>query len=386
MESALQKRRQPNQLLTIKRGRKMVEERRDNSIYVIGFLVALALIFYGLWTEEHPVAIEIVELVTNKTVEFLDPKIITRVNKEIVNLTATPGASVNEVIYATPAPAGASALADVNQAATIIAEAEATLRALTPVAPSPTPEATPTPEPSPTSDMYLPPAPSTMPPIPEELLAPTAAPAPPTEVPVLNLPPTQVLPTQVPPTVPPTVLNLPPTQVPPTQVPPTVLNLPPTKAPPTKAPPTKAPPTKAPPTQVPPTKAPPTQTPQALVPITPVAQEQPELIAPQLTDEKSNPEQPQPPSGVATVQGNIDFIDESSLTLILTNGDYYNSFQVGPDGEFWFEGVPNGEYNLSANAGGPGAGCAQIGVSVPEGHAVLTYNYRYYKNQCSMVP
>lgn len=132
----------------------MAEERRDNSIYVLGILIALALIFYGLWTEEHPVVVEIVELVKNKTVEFLDPKVITRVNSEIVHLTATPGTSVNDVIYATPAIAAKR----VDEAATVIASVEATLRALTPIAPSPTPE--PTQTKGKEATMYLPPAPS----------------------------------------------------------------------------------------------------------------------------------------------------------------------------------------------------------------------------------
>lgn len=43
----------------------MAEERRDNSIYVLGLLIALALIFYGLWTEGNPTVIEIVELATH---------------------------------------------------------------------------------------------------------------------------------------------------------------------------------------------------------------------------------------------------------------------------------------------------------------------------------
>lgn len=70
----------------------MAEEKRDNSIYVLGILIALALIFFGLWTEENPTVVEIVELVKNKTVELLEPKVITREGKEIVHLTATPGA------------------------------------------------------------------------------------------------------------------------------------------------------------------------------------------------------------------------------------------------------------------------------------------------------
>ncbi len=86
---------------------------------------------------------------------------------------------------------------------------------------------------------------------------------------------------------------------------------------------------------------------------------------------------------MATLQGQIDFIDESSLTLILTNGDYFSSFDVASDGEFWFENVPNGTYHLSvANKGG----CGQIEISVPEGHTTLTYNYRWLNMQCALVP
>ena len=106
-------------------------------------------------------------------------------------------------------------------------------------------------------------------------------------------------------------------------------------------------------------------------------------VAPLQVEEKSNPELPPISDGIATLQGHIDFIDESSLTLILTNGDYYNGFDVASDGEFWFEDVPNGTYNFSV-AGQ--SGCGQITVSVPEGHATLTYNYRFYKMQCSLVP
>ncbi len=307
----------------------MAEERRDNSIYVIGFLVALGLVFYGLWTEEHPVVIEIVELVTNKTVEFLDPKVITRVNKEIVHLTATPGVGVNDVIYATPAGAAASDDADI--AATVIAEVEATLRALTPVVSSPTPEPSQTPEPA--STMYLPPAPSTLAPMPATQ---TPVPAPPTLVPA---PPTEIPPTQIPPT------QAPPTQAPPTQAPPT--QAPPTQAPPTQAPPTQIPPTQIPPTQIPPTQIPPTQIPPTVPPTAPpqptlAPTASPELVAPDLLNSQDgNTELAPAGGGSATLQGNITGSESGQLTMILTNGDYFQAMVVGSGGNFSFPDVPN---------------------------------------------
>ena len=87
---------------------------------------------------------------------------------------------------------------------------------------------------------------------------------------------------------------------------------------------------------------------------------------------------------MATISGKIDSL-ESDLTLILTNGEYFASVTTG-DGSYLFENVPNGTYNLSVNQGGPGAGCGQIEVSVPSGHATLTYNYRFYKMQCALLP
>ena len=84
---------------------------------------------------------------------------------------------------------------------------------------------------------------------------------------------------------------------------------------------------------------------------------------------------------MATISGKIDSL-ESDLTLILTNGEYFASVTTG-DGSYLFENVPNGTYNLSV-AGG--SGCGQIEVSVPSGHATLTYNYRFYKMQCALLP
>ena len=37
----------------------MTEERRDNSIFVLGLLLAAALAFYGLWTEGNPTVVVI---------------------------------------------------------------------------------------------------------------------------------------------------------------------------------------------------------------------------------------------------------------------------------------------------------------------------------------
>ena len=203
----------------------MIEERRDNNIFVLGLLLAAALAFYGLWTEEVPIVVELVELVKNQVVKYLEPKTITRVDKQIVYLTATPGPSVNELIYSSPVVIADPAITE--------AEKEAILRSLT--------EVPLTPSPSPTWTLVPPQAPSTMP----------------------TMPPTEAPATQVP--APATQVPAPPTQVP---APPTWTPAPPTWTP---APPTWTP---APPTQVPPTQAP-----QAPEPITPVPQK--------LTDQKT---------------------------------------------------------------------------------------------------
>ena len=383
----------------------MTEERRDNSIFVIGLLLAAALAFYGLWTEGNPTVVEIVELVTNEVYEFLDPKIITRVDKQIIYMTATPGPSVDSIIYGTPIP----------QLTTLdSADVVATLRALTPVAPT---EATfptevvqqaPTIAPAPTEVVeYLSSSAGQMPtaaPAPPEIAqqVPTIAPEAPATLPTVAPP---VLPTNtpVPPTVAPTNTPVPPTLVPTnTPVPPTLaptntpvqrswIGIPPTVAPTnTQVPPTAIPPTHTPtpePTLKSLTPVVPTHTPTpelTLKPLTPVA---PVLVPPELVQE--NPEQAQrswigigASGGMATLQGHIDFIDEGNLTLILTNGDYFSSFDLASDGEFWFENVPNGTYRLSVNGGSGGDTCAEITISVPEGHATFTYNYRFYKMQC----
>ena len=91
-----------------------------------------------------------------------------------------------------------------------------------------------------------------------------------------------------------------------------------------------------------------------------------------------------PASGMATINGKIN--SEEDMTMILVGGDYYASIETTAGGQFSFENVPNGSYNLSANPSGPGASCGQITVSVPEGHRVLTYNYRFYKMQCAPIP
>ena len=87
---------------------------------------------------------------------------------------------------------------------------------------------------------------------------------------------------------------------------------------------------------------------------------------------------------MATINGKIDAL-ESGLTLILTNGEYFAEVTTAGGG-YQFDNVPNGSYNLSVNQGGPGAGCGKITISVPEGHATLTYNYRFYKMQCVLLP
>ena len=71
--------------------------------------------------------------------------------------------------------------------------------------------------------------------------------------------------------------------------------------------------------------------------------------------------------------------EENEIELILTNGEYFDSFTTTNDNTFVFENIPNGTYNLSV-AGQ--SSCAQITVSVPEGHAELNFNYRLYKKQC----
>ena len=360
----------------------MIEERRDNSIFVLGLLLAAALAFYGLWTEGNPTVVEIVELVTNEVYEFLDPKIITRVDKQVIYMTATPGPSVDTIIYGPPIPqlstldsADVVATPSVPVAPTINVP---TLRAITPVAPTEVPEASEAAEQMPTAA-----------PAPPEVAqqAPTTLP---TEPYLENEagPPAVPTNTQVPPTAVPTNTPLPPTVVPTnTQVPPTFAPtntpVPPTVAPTnTAVPPTVVPPTAAPePTQEPLTPVVPTNTPSpqlTLKPLTPVA---PVLVPPELVEQNS--EQVVASGGMATLQGRIDFIDESDLTLTLTNGDYFSSFDLGNDGEFWFPNVPNGTYNLSVNGGSGGDTCAEITISVPEGHRTHTYNYSFRKMQCT---
>ena len=330
----------------------MTEEIRDSSIFVLGILIAAALALYGLWIEGNPTVVEIVELVTNEVYEFLEPKIITRVDKQIIYMTATPGPSVDTIIYGTPIP----------QLTTLdSADVVSTLRALTPVAPTEVPAPTEVAQYLSSSAGQAP----TVAPAPTEVVEhmPTAAPAPPE---IAQQAPA-IAPEQ--PTAPPTVA---PTN---TQVPPTVA---PTN---TLIPPTLAPTNTAVPTTIPPTVVPPTNTPApppTLKPLTPVA---PVLVTPELVEE--NPEEITASSGMATLQGRIDFIDEEGLTLILTNGDYFSSFDLASDGEFWFENVPNGTYRLSVNGGSGGDTCAEITISVPEGHTTLTYNYRFYKMQCT---
>ena len=85
---------------------------------------------------------------------------------------------------------------------------------------------------------------------------------------------------------------------------------------------------------------------------------------------------------MATISGRIDS-EENDLTLILTNGDYIAALTPLGDGTYLFENVPNGTYNLSI-AGK--SGCGQIDISVPSGNVTLTYNYRFYKMQCALVP
>ena len=398
----------------------MIEERRDNSIIVLGLLLAAMLAFYGLWTEGNPTVVEIVELVTNEVYEFLDPKIITRVDKQVIYMTATPGPSVDSIIYGTPIPQlTTKARADV----------VSTLRALTPVAPTQMSASTEVAQHLESGAGYLESgagqAPTINVPTETAELMPTAAPAPPEvaqQAPIVAPEPPTALPTEplpvvpidtpVPPTVAPTNTPVPPTvaptntQVPPTlaptntTVPPTVAptntQVPPTIAPTnTPVPPTIAPTnTTVPPTAVPPTHIPspqptlkqltpvvPTNTPApslALKPLTPVA---PVLVPPELVQE--NPEQVGASGGMATLQGRIDFIDEENLTLILTNGDYFSSFDLASDGEFWFENVPNGAYTLSINGSSGGDTCAEITISVPEGHRTHTYNYSFRKMQCT---
>ena len=201
--------------------------------------------------------------------------------------------------------------------------------------------------------------------------APTVAPEPPTTLPTE---PPPVVPTDTPvlPTVAPTNTPVPPTVAPTnTQVPPTIA---PTNTP---VPPTVAPTnTSVPPTTVPPTHTPTSETTQeSLTPVAPV------LVPPDLL--KENPEQVGASGGMATLQGRIDFIDMSDLTLTLANGDYFSSIDLTNDGEFWFPNVPNGTYRLSINGGGGGDTCAEITISVPEGHRTHTYNYRFDKMQCT---
>ena len=39
----------------------MKEERRDNSIFLLGIIIAIGLIIYGLWIEKNPIVVELIE-------------------------------------------------------------------------------------------------------------------------------------------------------------------------------------------------------------------------------------------------------------------------------------------------------------------------------------